>query len=117
VAIHARGCGLRHAPRLGRFSHRSGNEWPETRSREASRQQPADPTGRKVRDYPRFALRLPTDVRAELDAAAKGPPAPAWRVVIDATMHIGKRSHVDGGAGEGCAGSAEAPHASGFGVS
>jgi len=40
--------------------------------------------GEKVREYPRFTVRLPKDVRAELEAAAGALKRPAWRVVIDA---------------------------------
>lgn len=40
--------------------------------------------GESVTDYPRFMLRLPPDVRVELDAAADALGRPAWRVVVDA---------------------------------
>jgi hypothetical protein len=40
--------------------------------------------GEKVSDYRRFAVRLPEDVRAELEAASGALKRPAWRVVIDA---------------------------------
>ena len=40
--------------------------------------------GEKVSDYRRFAVRLPEDVRAELEAAAGALKLPAWRVVINA---------------------------------
>jgi hypothetical protein len=40
--------------------------------------------GEKVSDYPRFAVRLPNDVRAELEAASGALRRPGWRVVIDA---------------------------------
>ena len=40
--------------------------------------------GEKVSDYRRFAVRLPDDVRAELEAASGALHKPAWRVVIDA---------------------------------
>lgn len=40
--------------------------------------------GEKVSDYRRFAVRLPEDVRAELEAAAGALKRPGWRVVIDA---------------------------------
>jgi hypothetical protein len=40
--------------------------------------------GEKVSDYRRFTMRLPDDVRAELEAAAGALRLPAWRVVIDA---------------------------------
>jgi hypothetical protein len=39
--------------------------------------------GEKVRDYPRFAVRMPADVRDELLAAAGALRRPAWRVIID----------------------------------
>jgi len=53
------------------------------------RQYPGRPTtgireGEKVSEYPRFTMRLPDDVRAELEAAAGALQLPAWRVVIDA---------------------------------
>jgi predicted transcriptional regulator len=37
-----------------------------------------------VADYKRFTVRLPDDVRAELEAAAGALRRPAWRVVVDA---------------------------------
>lgn len=40
--------------------------------------------GENVSDYERFTLRLPSDVRAELSAAAGVLGVPAWRVVVDA---------------------------------
>jgi hypothetical protein len=40
--------------------------------------------GEKVSQYRRFMLRLPDDVRAELEAAAGALKQPAWRVVVDA---------------------------------
>ena len=40
--------------------------------------------GERVRDYKRFTVRLPDDVRAELDAAAGALRRPGWRVLIDA---------------------------------
>ena len=40
--------------------------------------------GEKVREYRRFTMRLPDDVRAELEAAAGALRQPAWRVVVDA---------------------------------
>jgi hypothetical protein len=40
--------------------------------------------GEKSKDYRRFAVRLPEDVRAELEAAAGALKRPGWRVVIDA---------------------------------
>jgi hypothetical protein len=40
--------------------------------------------GEKVSDYKRLTVRLPDDVRAELDAAAGALKCPQWRVLIDA---------------------------------
>ena len=40
--------------------------------------------GERASDYRRFAVRLPDDVRAELDAAAGALQRPGWRVVVDA---------------------------------
>ena len=40
--------------------------------------------GEKVSEYQRFTVRLPDDVRAELDAAAGVLQLPAWRVLVDA---------------------------------
>lgn len=40
--------------------------------------------GERVRDYKRFTLRLPEDVRAQLESAAGALRRPAWRVVVDA---------------------------------
>lgn len=40
--------------------------------------------GEKVSEYRRFAVRLPDDVRADLEAAAGALRRPAWRVVVDA---------------------------------
>ena len=40
--------------------------------------------GEKVSEYRRFAVRLPDDVRAELEAAAGALKRPGWRIVIDA---------------------------------
>ncbi len=50
--------------------------------------------GERVRDYPRFTMRLPQDVRAELEAAAGALKRPAWRVVLDAL-----RAYVGSGPG------------------
>lgn len=50
--------------------------------------------GEKVSEYPRFAVRLPADVRAELEAASGALRRPAWRVVIDAI-----RAYVGSGPG------------------
>ncbi len=40
--------------------------------------------GEKVSEYRRFALRMPDDVRGELEAAAGALRRPSWRVVVDA---------------------------------
>lgn len=40
--------------------------------------------GEKVSEYKRFTMRLPDDVRGELDAAAGALKRPAWRVLVDA---------------------------------
>jgi hypothetical protein len=40
--------------------------------------------GEKVSEYRQFTVRLPDDVRAELEAAAGALKRPGWRVVIDA---------------------------------
>jgi len=40
--------------------------------------------GEKVSDYQRLTVRLPDDVRAELDATAGALRRPQWRVLIDA---------------------------------
>ena len=40
--------------------------------------------GEKVHEYHRFTLRLPDDVRAELEAAAGALKRPGWRVAVDA---------------------------------
>lgn len=40
--------------------------------------------GEKVSDYKRLTVRLPDDVRAELDAASGALNRPQWRVLIDA---------------------------------
>ena len=48
--------------------------------------------GEKVSAYRRFTMRLPDDVRAELEAAAGALKRPAWRVIIDAI-----RAYVGGG--------------------
>ena len=50
--------------------------------------------GEKVSDYRRFAVRLPEDVRAELEAAAGALRRPGWRIVIDAI-----RAYVGSGPG------------------
>jgi hypothetical protein len=40
--------------------------------------------GEKVSEYRQFTVRLPEDVRGELEAASGALRRPAWRVVIDA---------------------------------
>jgi hypothetical protein len=40
--------------------------------------------GEKVSEYQRLTVRLPDDVRAELDSAAGALRRPQWRVLIDA---------------------------------
>ena len=40
--------------------------------------------GERVKDYPRFTIRLPDDVRAEIEAAAGALRRPSWRIVVDA---------------------------------
>jgi len=50
--------------------------------------------GEMVKDYPRFTVRLPEDVRAELESAAGALRRPGWRVVIDAI-----RAYVGSGPG------------------
>ncbi len=40
--------------------------------------------GEKLSDYPRMTIRLPPDVRAELDAAGYVLDRPQWRVLVDA---------------------------------
>lgn len=50
--------------------------------------------GENVRDYQRFTLRLPSDVRAELSAAAGALNLAEWRVVVDAV-----RAYVGSGPG------------------
>ena len=40
--------------------------------------------GERVRDYKRLTVRLPDDVRAELDAIAYVTGRPQWRVLIEA---------------------------------
>jgi hypothetical protein len=52
--------------------------------RQRGRQPTGIRPGEKVSEYRRFAVRLPEDVRAELEAAAGALKRPAWRVVIDA---------------------------------
>jgi hypothetical protein len=54
-----------------------------------SRRPPGRPStgiraGEKVSGYRPFTMRLPEDVRAELDAAAGALRRPGWRVVVDA---------------------------------
>jgi hypothetical protein len=52
--------------------------------------------GEKLSDYPRMTIRLPRDVRAELDAAGYVLGRPQWRVLIDAI-----RAYLGGGPGLG----------------
>jgi hypothetical protein len=52
--------------------------------------------GEKLSDYPRMTIRLPHDVRAELDAAGYVLGRPQWRVLIDAI-----RAYVGEGPGLG----------------
>jgi predicted transcriptional regulator len=40
--------------------------------------------GERVRDYKRFTVRLPEEVRAQLESAAGALRRPGWRVVVDA---------------------------------
>jgi hypothetical protein len=40
--------------------------------------------GEKVYEYRRFTMRLPDDVRAELEAAAGALKRAEWRVIVDA---------------------------------
>jgi hypothetical protein len=40
--------------------------------------------GEKLSEYPRVTMRLPSDVRAELDATAYVLGVPLWRVLLDA---------------------------------
>jgi hypothetical protein len=40
--------------------------------------------GEKVSEYKRLTVRLPEDVKAELDAASGALKRPQWRVLIDA---------------------------------
>jgi hypothetical protein len=40
--------------------------------------------GEKLSDYPRVTMRLPADVRAELDAASFVLGRPLWRVLLEA---------------------------------
>jgi hypothetical protein len=56
----------------------------KTRERPVGRPTTGIRPGEKASDYKRFAVRLPDDVRAELEAASGALRKPAWRVVIDA---------------------------------
>jgi len=47
--------------------------------------------GEKAGEYRRFAIRLPDDVRAQLESAAGALRRPGWRVVSDAIQ-----AYVDG---------------------
>ena len=53
-------------------------------ARHVGRQPTGIRPGEKVSDYKRLTVRLPDDVRAELDAAAGALRRPQWRVLIDA---------------------------------
>ena len=49
--------------------------------------------GEKLSDYPRMTIRLPPDVRAELDAAGFVLGRPQWRVLVDAIRaYVGSAS-------------------------
>ena len=50
--------------------------------------------GEKLSDYPRMTIRLPPDVRAELDAAGYVLGRPQWRVLVEAI-----RAYVGNGPG------------------
>ena len=50
--------------------------------------------GEKLSDYQRMTIRLPPDVRAELDAAGYVLGRPQWRVLVDAI-----RAYVGSGSG------------------
>ena len=54
------------------------------KARHVGRQPTGIRPGEKVSDYKRLTVRLPDDVRAELDAAAGALKRPQWRVLIDA---------------------------------
>jgi hypothetical protein len=64
------------------------------RRREVGRPGAGIRPGEKVREYKRITVRLPDDVRAELEAAAGALKRPAWRVVLDAV-----RAYVGSGPG------------------
>jgi len=40
--------------------------------------------GEKVKDYPQLSIRLPTDVKAKLQALSLIAARPQWRIVTDA---------------------------------
>jgi len=42
--------------------------------------------GEKLSDYPRMTIRLPPEVRAQLDAAGYVLGRPQWRVLVDAIL-------------------------------
>ncbi len=50
--------------------------------------------GDKLSDYPRMTIRLPPEVRAELDAAGYVLGRPQWRVLVEAI-----RAYVGNGPG------------------
>jgi hypothetical protein len=56
----------------------------QRKARAVGRQPTGIRPGEKVSDYKRLTVRLPDDVRAELDAAAGALKRPQWRVLIDA---------------------------------
>lgn len=53
--------------------------------------------GEKLSDYPRMTIRLPPDVRAELDAAGYVLGRPQWRVLVDAIQaYVGTGAGLSG---------------------
>ena len=40
--------------------------------------------GEKVKDYPQLSIRLPTDVKAKLQALSLVASRPQWRIITDA---------------------------------
>jgi len=40
--------------------------------------------GEKVKDYPQLSIRLPTDVKAKLQALSLVSSRPQWRIITDA---------------------------------
>jgi predicted DNA-binding protein len=52
--------------------------------------------GEKVKDYPQLSIRLPTDVKAKLQALSLLASRPQWRIVADAIdCYIRERSDAD----------------------